>query len=46
MSGNERVTTVDDSGRDRADWDRIERVFLQHPQAVAPSDTTTVLLTG
>ena len=41
MSGNERATTVDDTGRDRADWDRIEQVLLQQPPAVAPSDTTT-----
>jgi hypothetical protein len=42
MSGSERVTTVDDTGRDRADWDRIEQVLLQQPAAVTPSDATTV----
>lgn len=41
MSGNERVTTVDDTGRDRADWDRIEQVLLQQPPAATASDTAT-----
>ena len=41
MSAKDPVSTVDDTGRDRADWDRIEQVLLQQPPAAAPSDTAT-----
>jgi hypothetical protein len=37
MSPKDQVTTVDESGRDRADWDRIEQVLLQQPPAASPT---------
>ena len=37
MTPKDQVTTVDESGRDRADWDRIEQVLLQQPPAASPT---------